>query len=756
MEFGLENTDMQHLKENDSNVGHGLGMFLRQNGLVKSSNQSQGGQAKVVNTSGASIGANTISKANGILTEEGLHQVSGWTKSFKGSAMKETVKDLNRYHEAMNSEVSVTDAAEILGKIEDIFIELVKDVRWFIRDGSRIYKKEAAALRPVMSSLLIQLYSLGNVFDRKENIAYDYLMENGLTSARVGDIIAGRGAMSVQGNMVSTGIESGQIDRTAQQMNEWDKNGKPKADWLQELKSRRLPTLGDSHAAENLERIAKMLDDIELQSENSIQREDLRTQFFDITKMIHLLLANPGLMTRKGVEKLKSGKMSHEKADLLNTAEFFQSVAGMTVQEATEKLDEIRQSKAETADQDSIVSGGALSQVFIDTKKNRVLRTSKEKGGIKEQKAKNNFNYDEAMSRLGEITGLGGQAGARTTYYKDKAGDLQYGTNMDMAGGKRADQAKLSFGDAQADSQMKAGRYNIFGHSSDEELQKNASLIISSFNMQIIDYISKHRDRHNENYFIDLNAKDPEQAFVGIDNDNVFGLGTLSEREDRTVSYADHASGKNDASGLYKGYMDVSTELKGFDCIPKETAARIAGLDEKKIEEGMKPYLDRAARFALLRRVRKLKEYVSNAHVVDIRKADGTGMELFKKETMGIMAQAFMTAGSASTLFGSAGAYTTARFMPGILLRTLAMQYFGIGKAAKEKNSEEYKYYAEFEYMTEGESVEDYFGKGNQKNREQKLWNTFEAVIRAAGMTDNEEYKALKKEYQDGKKSLFI
>ena len=95
MEFGLENTDMQHLKENGDNVGHGLGMFLRQNGLVKSSNQPQGGQAKAVNISGASIGANTISKANGILTEEGLHQVSGWTKSFKGSAMKETVKDLN-------------------------------------------------------------------------------------------------------------------------------------------------------------------------------------------------------------------------------------------------------------------------------------------------------------------------------------------------------------------------------------------------------------------------------------------------------------------------------------------------------------------------------------------------------------------------------------------------------------------------------------------------------------------------------------
>lgn len=743
MEFGLENTDMQHLKENGDNVGHGLGMFLRQNGLVKSSNQPQGGQAKAVNTSGASIGANTISKANGILTEEGLHQVSGWTKSFKGSAMKETVKDLNRYHDAMNSEVSVTDV-KILGEIEDIYNELVGDVRWFIRDGSRIYKKEAAALRPVMSSLLIQLYSLGNVFDHKENIAYDYLMENGLTSARVGDIVTGRGAMSVQGNMVSTGIESGQIDRTAQQMNEWDKNGKPKADWLQELKSRRLPTLGDRHAAENLGRIAKMLDDIELQSKDSIQREDLRTQFFDVTKMIHLLLANPDLMTKEGVDKLKSGKMSHEKTDLLNTAEFFQAAAGMTIQEATEKLDEIRQSKAETADKDSNVKEGELSQVLIDDKKKRVLRTSKENGGIKEQKARNNFNYDEAMSRLGEITGLGGQAGARTTYYKDKTGQMQYGTNMDKVGGKSATNAKLSFGDAAVDSQMKAGRHNIFGTGKDE-IDKNAGLIISSFKMQIIDYLAQHQDRHTENFFIDLDADDPQQAFMGIDNDNVFGLGTFSAREKRTVSYEKHA--KDDYYNLYKGYKEVVSILKGFQYIPKETAAQIANLDEKKIEKEMRPYLDRGARFALIGRVKKLKEYVANeAQVINIHEEEG--MKEFKKQSMGIMVDVLISQRLPNAFLGntSSAGSLFARAMPGILLRTLGMQYFGLGE----------RY--ESEYNTGEKAKEEYFDNNNKENirvREEKFWNSFEGIVRAAGMLDNPEFKKIEEEYKSGKLRMF-
>lgn len=785
MEFGLGNISKQQTKSgSDSNVGHGLGEFLQQNGPMHSMNQQQGGERNAaapsvmktpVNTSGASIGKNTVSKANGILNEEGLHRVSGWEKRFKGTALKAAVKKLNSFHAVMDKEVSIQDM-EPLGEAKAIFLQLIESINVFLQEGSRLHKKEQAALRPVMSSLLIQLYSMGNVFhngdklefngDERvsyngENLVYDYLMQNQLKSVRLGDVMTGHGVRSVQGNMASTDMDSGQIDRTALQIEKiegtkkWHKNENdvPKTvDWLQEIRSRRLPSLDDKNAVEKLEQIAKMLEDIELQAETTIQREDVRTEFFDVTKMLHLLLSNPGLMTGEGVEALKNGEISSEKTDLLNTAEFFQAVAGMTVQEATLKLDEIRQSKAETADKDSISTGGARSQVFIDLKKKRVLRTSQEQGGTKVQKSRNNFNYDEAMSRLGEITGLGGQAGARTTYYKDLEGNLQYGTNMDLAGGKRADQAKLSFGDEAVDSQMKKGRYNIFGHGSKEELNRNADLIISSFNMQIIDYLAVHQDRHTENFFVDLNAENPKQAFMGIDNDNVFGLGTDALRDSRTVSYGEHAKGSYEKGPKSHGYYDVVSILKGFQCIPTETATQVVGLDEEKIEAEMRPYLDRAARFALISRIRKLKKYVfEEANIVDIRTHEG--MEEFKKETLGGIVRTIMDTQDYE-LFGADAAGSHARYAPGILMRALAGSYFGLGAMAETEDGK-FKYASDYEYMEEGQTEEQFHHSDNYKNRGKKLWNSFEGMVRAAGMEQDARYLEIKKAIAEGKMGYF-
>ena len=785
MEFGLGNISKQQTKSgSDSNVGHGLGEFLQQNGLVQSMNQQQGGERNAaapsvmktpVNTSGASIGKNTVSKANGILNEEGLHRVSGWEKQFKGTTLKAAVKKLNSFHAVMDKEVSIQDM-EPLGEAKAIFLQLIESINAFLQEDSWFHKKEQAALRPVMSSLLIQLYSMGNVFHNGdkvefngdtrvsyngENLVYDYLMEHHLQSVRLGDVMTGRGVRSVQGNMASTDMDAGQIDKTALQIEKiegskkWHKNENEETntlDWLQELKSRRLPSLDDKNAVEKLEQIAKMLEDIELQAETTIQREDVRTEFFDVTKMIYLLLENPELMTGEGVDNLKSGKMSHEKADLLSTAEFFKDVAGMTVQEATEKIDEIRKAKAETADKDSISTGGARSQVFIDLKKKRVLRTSQEKGGVKEQKSRNNFNYDEAMSRLGEITGLGGQAGARTTYYKDLEGNLQYGTNMDKAEGKRADQAKLSFGDASVDSQMKKGRYNIFGHADEEELNKNADMIISSFNMQIIDYLAVHRDRHTENFFIDLNAENPKQAFMGIDNDNVFGMNTDAMRVSRTVSYGEHAKGSYEKSAKGHGYYDVVSILKGFQCIPTETATQIAGLDEEKIESEMRPYLDRAARFALIRRVRQLKKYIfDEADVVNIH--THKGMEEFKKATLGGIVKTIMDTQDYE-LFGAETAGNHSRYAPGVLMRALAGNYFGLGAIA-ETEPGKFKYASDSEYMEEGQTEEQFYHSDNYKNRGIKLWNSFEGMVRAAGMEKDARYLEIKKAIAEGKMDYF-
>ena len=737
--------DKKIINADSGNYGHKLGMFMKQNGLVESKTESLGESAKAADKPSFAPGKNIISKTAGLLDEEGIRKLSGWNGKFKGSTLKSCLELLSQFQESMEQSVSADDISA-MGTAETCFFKLTRQVQYFVRVASQkmgvLHKKEAAAVLPAMSSLLIQLYALGNSFDNSENLAYDYLLEGNLSSATVGEIMTGQSSKSLQGNMIDLRNSSPTADKTAKQLHEWTDKKEINIDYKQQLNSRRLPGLGEKGASQALQRILTMLDDIELQTEDSIEREDIRTQYFDVTKMILLLLQHPQLLEADGASKIKKGKNIHEYEDLINTAEFFKAVAGKTVGEALERIDEIRQSKAETAAADSISKGGSLSQALIDKNKKRVLRATKENAGVKVQKSRNNYNYDEAMSKLGEVTGLGGQAGARTTYYKDLEGKLQYGTNMDLAAGKQGTDAKLSFGDSTVDSQMKAGRHNIFGHSTPKELEKNAGLIISSFKMQITDYLSQHSDRHFENFFIDLEAENPENAFMGIDNDNVFGYDIASERAKRTLSYEKHAKDKT-GNAEYRGHKDLTATLSGFRCIPKETVAQVEALDEKKIGEAMIPYLDRGARFALIKRVAKLKEYVrSEAKVVDIHTPEG--MEEFKTETLDMIVNSFMKLNIGHKIIGGSDNGSFARMIPAIMARTLAMQYFVPGNKSVEND-----------YITDGTEVKDYYAAGNKKVRAQKFWNSFEGMVRAAGLEESKEFKDLKERFKSGKEVVF-
>lgn len=752
MEHGIENVMLQMIgKKTESNQEVGIFPKPKKVGIDRDQKKNIDEQGIMEKTSVTPVGPNIISKSNGVLNEEGLRRLSGWSGEFKAATTKKVMEKLEAFHQAMNGMVSNSESSPDKHKAEmqsmenanEMYEELVGEVRSFV-DGTRKWttffhkhKKEEKALLPAMSSLLIQLYSLGNAFEYRNSLSYDYLIENNLSKARIGDILTGQGALSVQGNRVSTREQSGQLDRTAMQMKKWNET-ETETDRKQELKSRRLPLPGDRNAVEELLHISKMLEDMELQTQTDVEREDIRTEFFDVTKMISLLLQNPDLMFESSVNERTQPKSGHEERDLAWTAEFYRMTAGMTIEEASKKIDEVRRERAEIADENSTAKEGVLSQVLIDEKQNRVLRTIKGNNmDSREQKKRNNFNYDEAMSRLGEITGLGSQAGARATYYKDTNGKLQYGTNMDKAAGIQARDVKLSFGDTQMDSRMKQGRYNIFGYETKEQLEKNAGLIISSFKMQIIDYISFHQDRHNENYFIDLDAAKPQDAFVGIDNDNVFGVGTDSTRNARAVSYQKHAKEEK----LFKGYKGVTSTLKGFECIPKETAEQIAKLDEKKIGEAMKPYLDKAARLGLMRRIHSLKKYVSeNAIIVNIYTPKG--MEEFGKATAGSIVKAVMDL-NAGSLLGK-GENASARMAPGILMRTLMMQYLYPGSVKD-------KYSTEFEYMTGQETVQEYFDEKNKSVRDKKFWDTFVSLIRIAGMEEDKEYLELKKKFESGK-----
>ena len=297
-------------------------------------------------------------------------------------------------------------------------------------------------------------------------------------------------------------------------------------------------------------------------------------------------------------------------------------------------------------------------------------------------------------------------------------------------------QTKLSFGSQRADSKMKAGRYNIFGHESKEELERNAGLIISSFKLQILDYLAFHQDRHYENFFIDLNAKNPEDAFSGIDNDNVFGSGISKDDKGRSRSY------KEQATGSYYDVetSDVATTLKGFVCIPIETQRAVENLNEEIINKAMMPYLDRASRFAVLKRVRALKKFVaSEAKVVNVRTVEG--MDTFRQESLDLMLRTIFARRKHKSMLLEKGA----RFSPSVLNRAILMSYFVQGVAPKEKNNKpgEYEYQTEFEYVPEGKSIKEYLPSklGNLNERNESWKNVFEGLLEEAGLTRKEAWE---------------
>ena len=503
------------------NYGHGLAKAFMQDRASRENTIAPTKDLQSESGKQYAVGQNSLTTSGGIMTVDSLRALSGWQKEFKSSTLIKTLQSLEQFHQDMKQTISLDNMGEVITSSTASYETLLQKVSHYVERGRswyagiHLHREEEKAMMPAMSTLLIKLYSLGNVFQYLENLSYDYLMENQIESVPLNDIVNGRGALSVQGNMASTGIQKGQIDKTSYQMNKRN-GGEAAIDKRQELLQRTLPALKgtDQESVEQylqeLEKIAKMIDDMELQSTDDLEREDIKIDFIDISKMIHMLLKNPFLLSEGETKEKVAG--NYRDSDLALTMEYYQLTQGLAVKDALILIDQKRLEAVETAAQDSIKTGGQLSQVLIDLEQKRVLRTGLSSKGIEEQRTINNFNYDEAMSRLAEVTGLGSQAGARTTYYKDTQGKLQYGTNMDLAAGKEARLAKISFGEEKADKEMKGGRRNIFGHSSEKELKWNAGFITSSFTMQILDYIAFHRDRKTNNFFIDMEAEDSTHA----------------------------------------------------------------------------------------------------------------------------------------------------------------------------------------------------------------------------------------------------
>ncbi|MBR3607002.1 MAG: hypothetical protein IKL51_05450, partial [Lachnospiraceae bacterium] len=186
--------------------------------------------------------------------------------------------------------------------------------------------------------------------------------------------------------------------------------------------------------------------------------------------------------------------------------------------------------------------------------------------------------------------------------------------------------------------------------------------------------------------------------------------------------------------------------LYGFRCIPKETADQIKALDEKKIEKSMRPYLDRAARFALLQRILELKKYASGtSQVIDINTEEG--MKQFKKETMKMTVYSIIDNAETKTnedTLRLQGIWGASNHAPSVLIRTLMnLYFFGFSMAnASGKND---KYTPNDDYITDGMSKQEFYSKDNRRNFNNKLWVVFDAMMDAAGMTREQVWEEIEK-----------
>ena len=733
------------IQDGFGNYSQGLGQVFKQHDGLQTGVPQQGGlEGKQGNAPLSTVPPNSISTRNGIWDETALRQISGWQKPFKSETLISTMQQLGEFHREMGKEISA-DQLKVLGNVQELkepYDELLEKVSHYVHRGTQwystlhVHRKEEKAMLPAMSTLLIKLYSLGNVFDHIKNISLDYMVENGKTSAILSEILTSKMAGSLQGNIAFTGSQANQTDKTAYQMKKHASEDETYSA-NDDIKAMRLPSPDDKNRREELHRLAIMIEAAELRVTGDIAREQFKIEYGDLLKMIYIFLNE--------TKEREDEKIPWKQEDITEAAVFWNRTAGMTVEKAVKEIDGMRKGKFKTASQKSIKTGGVLSGVLIDQEEKRVLRTAANQKDIREKRDNNNYNYDEAMSRLAEVTGLSSMAGARTTYYKDMEGELQYGTNMELAGGDAASVSKLSFGHDETDTRMRAGRYNIFGTGSDEELHRNADMIVSSYKLQILDYIACHQDRNVNNFFVDVKAEDPTMAFMGIDNDNVFGKALGQTKSDRRVDNVTHVTNSYAESQKSK-YKDAMTVLEGFEFIPEEVLKLVEELNAPQISEALKPYLDRSARFAVINRVGKLQEYVkSKSRTINIRKPDG--MEAFKKETLNRMLSVALET-SNGPVMGAAGLMGSyERKMPGILMRTLMSQYFTMSSSLITKQDGSYVKQPEFEYTPEG-TEKDYITKANIANREANFWKTFDAMLSVVGKSREQLWdEAMERKY---------
>lgn len=323
---------------------------------------------------------------------------------------------------------------------------------------------------------------------------------------------------------------------------------------------------------------------------------------------------------------------------------------------------------------DYIVGGGATSISILDFKNGRVLRAPKENSQYLEKEKQNlllNGIYDEAVGKISQFLGLNVAAQAEAVGFKGKEkGKTEEravfgGSVMELVKGDVAGKINFKMNDGKLGISSSDGK-NIGD-------KKIGRLLGDMMKMNVLDYIVMHGDRNENNYMINLDAKEDESMLVAIDNDMIFGRNTSERRiGDRKSSEALLAI--NDRARLTYG-----VKLKAaLPMMTEELKNIIAKIDLQAFNEMLMPYVDRVSRMSAVHRVEELKKYAEGVPTCDLSTTEGV------QEFVKVTVRSSMTEWARSMVASDKGidtyGYAIARlYLPNTLVRQILISH-GIGE----------------------------------------------------------------------------
>lgn len=260
------------------------------------------------------------------------------------------------------------------------------------------------------------------------------------------------------------------------------------------------------------------------------------------------------------------------------------------------------------------VGGGSASIAILDHVNKKVLRAPKKnKKYLSEDEQNKAINgiHDEAIAKVGQFLGFHVIANAEAAGFMAKEkGEAKEaavfgGSIMDMVEGKTASEMNYLLKDGSG--------------ANDINVLKNGRLINEMLQMNVIDFLMAHADRHFGNFLINKEAKQGDSIVTGIDNDMILGNGGSDNERIGFQSSKEALLGIKNRSEL-----SYAVKLHGsFPMMPQNIKDAIHRMDISKLNELLMPYADRVVRLGVLRRAMELKEYAKDVKVCDFETEEG-------------------------------------------------------------------------------------------------------------------------------------